>query len=211
MAILSIFLRKNNMSLLFIFEIVGTIAFAISGAIVAIKNEMDIFGVVMLGLTTSVGGGILRDITLGNVPPTVFDNYIFLIVAIIVSLIVFIPKVREYIIKLDALVQIMDAIGLAIFTVVGVEASLSYNNLLLSLFCGTLTGVGGGVVRDIFARTKLYVFTKHFYACASLIGALLSFYLFRINDNLAIIIGFIMIFSLRMIAWKYKWNLPKAK
>lgn len=199
------------MSLLFIFEIVGTIAFAISGAIVAIKNEMDIFGVVMLGLTTSVGGGILRDITLGNVPPTVFDNYIFLIVAIIVSLIVFIPKVREYIIKLDALVQIMDAIGLAIFTVVGVEASLSYNNLLLSLFCGTLTGVGGGVVRDIFARTKLYVFTKHFYACASLIGALLSFYLFRINDNLAIIIGFIMIFSLRMIAWKYKWNLPKAK
>ena len=211
MAILLIFLRKNNMSLLFIFEIVGTIAFAISGAIVAIKNEMDIFGVVMLGLTTSVGGGILRDITLGNVPPTVFDNYIFLIVAIIVSLIVFIPKVREYIIKLDALVQIMDAIGLAIFTVVGVEASLSYNNLLLSLFCGTLTGVGGGVVRDIFARTKLYVFTKHFYACASLIGALLSFYLFRINDNLAIIIGFIMIFSLRMIAWKYKWNLPKAK
>ena len=211
MAILSIFLRKNNMSLLFIFEIVGTIAFAISGAIVAIKNEIDIFGVVMLGLTTSVGGGILRDITLGNVPPTVFDNYIFLIVAIIVSLIVFIPKVREYIIKLDALVQIMDAIGLAIFTVVGVEASLSYNNLLLSLFCGTLTGVGGGVVRDIFARTKLYVFTKHFYACASLIGALLSFYLFRINDNLAIIIGFIMIFSLRMIAWKYKWNLPKAK
>ena len=211
MAILSIFLRKNNMSLLFIFEIVGTIAFAISGAIVAIKNEMDIFGVVMLGLTTSVGGGILRDITLGNVPPTVFGNYIFLIVAIIVSLIVFIPKVREYIIKLDALVQIMDAIGLAIFTVVGVEASLSYNNLLLSLFCGTLTGVGGGVVRDIFARTKLYVFTKHFYACASLIGALLSFYLFRINDNLAIIIGFIMIFSLRMIAWKYKWNLPKAK
>lgn len=199
------------MSLLFIFEIVGTIAFAISGAIVAIKNEMDIFGVVMLGLTTSVGGGILRDITLGNVPPTVFGNYIFLIVAIIVSLIVFIPKVREYIIKLDALVQIMDAIGLAIFTVVGVEASLSYNNLLLSLFCGTLTGVGGGVVRDIFARTKLYVFTKHFYACASLIGALLSFYLFRINDNLAIIIGFIMIFSLRMIAWKYKWNLPKAK
>ena len=211
MAILSIFLRKNNMSLLFIFEIVGTIAFAISGAIVAIKNEMDIFGVVMLGLTTSVGGGILRDITLGNVPPTVFGNCIFLIVAIIVSLIVFIPKVREYIIKLDALVQIMDAIGLAIFTVVGVEASLSYNNLLLSLFCGTLTGVGGGVVRDIFARTKLYVFTKHFYACASLIGALLSFYLFRINDNLAIIIGFIMIFSLRMIAWKYKWNLPKAK
>ena len=199
------------MSLLFIFEIVGTIAFAISGAIVAIKNEMDIFGVVMLGLTTAVGGGILRDITLGNVPPTVFSNYIFIIVAIIVSLIVFIPKVREYIIKLDALVQVMDAIGLAIFTVIGVEASLSYNNLLLSLFCGTLTGVGGGVVRDIFARTKLYVFTKHFYACASLIGALLSFYLFGINENLAIIVGFIMIFSLRMIAWKYKWNLPKAK
>ncbi len=204
-------LRKTNMSLLFILEILGTIAFAISGAIVAIKNEMDIFGVVMLGLTTAVGGGILRDITLGKTPPSVFDNYVFIIVAIVVSLVVFIPKVREYIIKFDALVQIMDAIGLAIFTVIGVETSLSYNNFLLSIFCGVLTGVGGGITRDIFARTKLYVFTKHFYACAALIGAIISFYLFKFNENVAIILGFIMIFSLRMVAWKYKWNLPKAK
>ena len=199
------------MSLLFILEIIGTIAFSISGSLVAIKSKMDIFGVIMLGLTTAVGGGILRDVILGVIPPSIFDNPIFIIVSIVVSLIVFVPRVREYLVKLDVLIQIMDAIGLAIFAVIGTETSLSYNNLLLSLFAGTLTCVGGGVMRDVFAGTKLYIFTKHFYACAAIIGSLISFYLFKIDENLAIIVGFMIIFSLRMLAYKYKWNLPKAK
>lgn len=199
------------MNLLIVFEIIGTVAFAISGALVAIENDMDIFGVIVLGLTTAVGGGIIRDIILGITPPSIVNNWLFIILAVIISIIVFLPNIRNYIKKYEYLVIVMDSIGLAIFTVIGVESSLSYNNLVLSLFTGVITGVGGGMLRDIFAKTNLYIFTKHFYACASLIGALFSFYCFKFNSTLAIIGGFLVIFVLRMLAAKYKWNLPKAK
>lgn len=199
------------MNLLIIFEVIGTIAFSISGALVAIENDMDIFGVIVLGLTTAVGGGIIRDLILGITPPSIVNNWLFIVLAIITAIIVFLPNVRNYIKKYDYLVTVMDSIGLAIFTVIGVESSLSYNNLVLSLFTGVITGVGGGMLRDIFARTNLYIFTKHFYACASLIGALFTYYAFKIDSSLAIIGGFIVIFVLRMCAFKYKWNLPKAK
>ncbi len=199
------------MSLLELFEYIGTIAFSISGAMVAIENKMDIFGVVMLALTTAVGGGMLRDIILGNNPPLIFNSPFTIMLAIGVGIICFLPSVRKYIKKADLTIQIMDSIGLAIFTVVGTETSIVYNNLLLSIFVGTLTGVGGGALRDIFAHNDLYIFTKHFYACACIIGAIVCFYLFKINDNLSILVSFIVIFVLRMLAMKYKWNLPKAK
>lgn len=199
------------MNLLLIFEIIGTVAFSISGALVAIENDMDIFGVIVLGLTTAVGGGIIRDIILGIAPPNIVNDWLFIILAIVTALIVFLPGVRNYIKRFENLVTIMDSIGLAIFTVIGVSASLEYNNIVLSIFTGVITGVGGGVLRDVFARTSLYIFTKHFYACASLIGATVTFYLFKLDYSLAVIFGFLIIFVLRMCAAKYKWNLPKAK
>lgn len=199
------------MSLLTLLEYIGTVAFSISGAMVAIDNKMDIFGVVMLGLTTAVGGGMLRDVILGNNPPMIFNSPFTILLAIFVAVICFLPSVRKYIKKADITIQIMDAIGLAIFTIVGVETSIDYNNLLLSIFVGTLTGVGGGALRDIFAHNDLYIFTKHFYACAAIIGSIVCFYLFKINDNLSILVSFAVIFVLRLCAMKYKWNLPKAK
>lgn len=199
------------MNLLLIFEIIGTVAFSISGALVAIENDMDIFGVIVLGLTTAVGGGIIRDIILGIAPPNIVNDWLFIILAIVTALIVFLPGVRNYIKRFENLVTIMDSIGLAIFTVIGVSASLEYNNIVLSIFTGVITGVGGGVLRDVFARTSLYIFTKHFYACASLIGTTVTFYLFKLDYSLAVIFGFLIIFVLRMCAAKYKWNLPKAK
>ena len=199
------------MNLLFILEIIGTIAFSISGALVAIKHEMDIFGVLMLGLTTAVGGGVLRDIVLGINPPSIFENPIFIIIALIVSIIVFMPNIRKYIKGMEFVIQLMDALGMAVFTMVGVKTSFSYNNFALAIFTGVLTGVGGGVLRDIFAKQDLYIFVKHFYACAALIGAIFAFLCFKLNENFAIIGGIVIVFVLRMCAYKYKWNLPKAK
>ena len=199
------------MDLLFALEIIGTIAFSISGALVAIKHEMDIFGVLMLGLTTAVGGGVLRDIVLGINPPSIFDNPIFIVIALVVSIIVFMPSIRKYIKGMDFVIQLMDALGLAVFTMIGTEASLSYNNFALAIFTGVLTGVGGGILRDIFAKQDLYIFVKHFYACAALIGAIFAFFCLKMNKNFAIVGGIIIIFILRMCAYKYKWNLPKAK
>ena len=190
------------MTFLNLLEYIGTIAFAISGAMVGIENRMDIFGVAMLGL---------RDALLGINPPSIFNNPITLILAFAFALACFMSKPRAYFKKAELSIQIMDAIGLGIFTVVGVETTLAYNNFFLSVFIGTLTAVGGGALRDIFAHIDLAIFTRHFYACAAIIGSITSFFLFKINDNLSIIVTFFVIFILRMLAIKYKWNLPKAK
>ena len=137
--------------LFFAMEIIGTVAFAMSGAIVAIEKKMDILGVVILGMTTAVGGGIIRDILIGVTPPVSLTNPVYIIVALIVSLIMFIKKVHSKINPDSMLLNFIDAVGLGVFTVVGCNSALGYDNILLQIFLGVLTGVGGGVARDIFA------------------------------------------------------------
>ena len=196
--------------LFFIFEIIGTVAFAISGALMAIRKKMDIFGVAILGMTTAVAGGIIRDLILGITPPTAFVHPFYALTAIGVSLIMFIPAIRKALSHLEAVLLVMDSIGLAAFTVTGVGAGMAFHNLFLTVFVGTVTGVGGGVLRDLFAGNRPYIFVKHFYACASIIGSLISALLWDINELLAMIAGMAAIFILRILAAVFKWSLPKA-
>lgn len=199
------------MNILMIFEIIGTIAFALSGACVAIEKKMDIFGIVILGMTTAVGGGIIRDIILGQTPPTAFKEPIYPLIAIVVSLIVFVPKIRIIAEKQNnPLLIIMDSVGLGVFTIVGVRAGMTIENIYLAIFVGVVTGVGGGVVRDLFAGNTPYIFVKHFYACASLIGAVITVVFWNINQPFAMIFGASVIVILRLAAAKFRWNLPKA-
>ncbi len=195
----------------FIFEIMGTIAFAISGAMVAIENKMDILGVVILGVTTAIGGGIMRDILIGHTPPTSLEHPLYALISIIVSLIIFFPVFRKKLNLNNWLWVLIDAIGLGIFTVIGLKTALPFNKIWLQIFLGVLTGVGGGVLRDIFAAQKPMIFVRHFYALASLIGAVLCTILMPVNENLATITSIILVVILRMLAAKYKWELPKAK
>jgi uncharacterized membrane protein YeiH len=207
------------MQLFFLLEIVGTIAFAISGAIVGIQKKMDIFGVAILGLTTAVGGGILRDLILNITPPAAFVDPVFAVTAILVSILFFIPSVRatlEYRKKLyDLLILVMDSVGLGLFTVVGVRAAMNAgfdSNLFLATFVGVLTGVGGGILRDIFAGDMPYIFIKHFYACASIIGAWTCALTWRsLHEIPSMILGAALIVILRLLAAHYRWSLPKAK
>ncbi len=204
-------------SLVFALEIIGTIAFAISGAIVAMKKEMDLFGVMILGGTTAVGGGIIRDIILGLHPPTAFVNYIYAAVAIATSLISFgvamVKPLRGH--HLDRFLILMDSLGLGVFTVVGIQtayALIPESSGFLLVFLGVLTGVGGGVLRDIMAGTVPYIFVKHFYATASLLGALLCVFLLRLgHESAAWIAGVAVILLLRICAAKFCWELPKCK
>ena len=207
------------MQILFILEIIGTIAFAISGAIVGIQKKMDIFGVSILGLTTAVGGGILRDLILNVTPPAAFQNPAFAATAIVVSILVFIPAVRnvfEHGKKFyEAAILLMDSIGLGLFTVVGVQvatAAMPEMNLFLITFVGVLTGVGGGILRDIFAGNTPYIFIKHFYACASIIGAWTCALLWPHTGSVpAMIAGAVLTVVLRLLAAHFRWSLPKAK
>ncbi|MBR1440098.1 MAG: TRIC cation channel family protein [Lachnospiraceae bacterium] len=207
------------MHIFYILEIVGTIAFAISGAIVGIQKKMDIFGVSILGLTTAVGGGILRDLILNITPPAAFVDPVFAVTAILVSILFFIPSVRatlEYRKKLyDMLILVMDSVGLGLFTVVGVRAAMNAgfdSNLFLATFVGVLTGVGGGILRDIFAGDMPYIFIKHFYACASIIGAWTCALTWRsLHEVPSMILGAAFIVILRLLAAHFRWSLPKAK
>ncbi len=209
---------RNEMLILFILEIIGTIAFAVSGALVGIQKKMDIFGVCVLGLTTAVGGGILRDLILNITPPDAFKNPAFAGTAVLVSIIMFIPSVRRLLAKTgriyDSLLLIMDSIGLGLFTVAGVQAAYSSTaevNIFLITFVGVLTGVGGGLMRDTFAGNTPYIFVKHFYACASIIGALVCALAWQyLGSVISMIAGASITVILRLLAARFRWELPKA-
>lgn len=194
-------------------ELIGTIAFAISGALVAIEKKMDIFGVAILGMTTAVGGGIIRDIILGNFPPAAFQNPLNALLAIAVSLVIFFPFVRRALgfRKTRKGILLMDAVGLAVFTMLGLRAGFRYDNFFLAVFVGVVTGVGGGALRDIFAGEQPQIFNKYFYASAAIIGANIAGLLWNVSHIVAMGTGVIVIIVLRLLAAKFHWSLPHAK
>ena len=201
---------------IFILEIIGTIAFAASGAMTALKKDMDIFGVAILGLTTAVGGGAVRDIILGVTPPTMFEKPVYALVAAVVSIIVFIPNIRRILTKnhklYDTVIRTMDALGLAIFTVMGISTAKAVAdgyNLFLLVFVGVITGVGGGVMRDMMAGDTPYIFVKHIYACASILCALACALLWvPLGTVWSMFIGAALVFVIRLLAAHFKWSLP---
>ncbi len=207
---------------LLILEIVGTVAFAVSGTLVAIKAKFDVFGVLVVGCITAVGGGITRDIIVGRTLPLIFSNLYVLCIAAVTSLTVFIiayckrakfEQVRE---RVERINNYFDAAGLAAFTVMGVELSFSYtlaDNPFLSVTLGVLTGVGGGLLRDIFTENTPYIFKKHVYALASILGASV-YYVMRLFISNAVaptLVGIAVVFLLRLLATKYRWSLPKIE
>lgn len=200
------------MILINIFEIVGTIAFAISGALIGIDKKLDLFGVVFLAVTTSVGGGIFRDIIIGNVPPVAFVKPIYCLISVISSFITF--MLYRKIIRLKNVIFIFDAIGLGVFTAIGSNAALLHNNnhpfLVISM--GLITGIGGGLLRDVFVKDIPYVFRKEIYAVASLTGSL-GFYLTHLfaSNMIPLYVCFIITFITRILSVRFDINLPVYK
>ena len=178
---------------------------------------MDLFGVSILGLTTAVGGGVIRDLILGINPPVMFRNPLYAIIAVATAIIVFIPAVRGKLMLqhkvYESIMLIMDSIGLGVFTVVGIETAYNSGNegIFLLVFVGVITGVGGGVLRDILAGNTPYIFVKHVYACASLVGAVLCVLIWDYVPHLWVMpICAILIVVLRLLSAHFKWNLPRA-
>lgn len=194
----------------FILELLGTVAFAISGTMVGVQAHMDMLGTTVLGLTTAVGGGIIRDLLIGVTPPAAFQHPVYALAAIAVSLIVFIPPIRKRINTNAMILILVDAVGLGVFTVTGVQSGIAFSNPFLQIFLGVVTGVGGGVLRDVFAMQKPAIFVRHFYAIASMIGAAVCYFLLGVNENAAMIAGISVIVVLRILAAAFRWHLPKT-
>lgn len=204
--------------LFLVVELIGIIAFSISGAVTAYRKQMDLFGIMILGACTALGGGVLRDMMLGITPPAMFQNPVYAVVAAAVSVVVFLPWVQKLLSgnrAYEIIMLIMDSLGLGVFTVMGIQTALAkdetYGAFLL-VAVGVLTGVGGGVLRDVLAGERPYVFVKHFYACASLFGALDIVILKNyINLSAAFFIGGSLVVALRLLAAFFHWKLPKPK
>ena len=208
-------------SIFFVFEIIGVIAFSLSGALTAMKKEMDIFGACVLGMTTAIGGGIIRDLILGITPPTAFVNPLPATLGLVVAALTYLPFIQKFFArnkhKVQALsLMIADSVGLGVFTVMGVNAcfeSIENPNFFTAVFLGVITGVGGGVLRDVFSMNLPKIFVKHFYACASIAGAIVAFVVEKYFDIplLASILGAAVVITLRFLASFLRWNLPKPK
>lgn len=205
---------------MFVLELIGAAAFAVSGAMVAIEKKADIFGVLFLAVTTALGGGVIRDVLIGRIPPVMFVSYWYLLISVVAALAVFIDaylrseKYKLHLDKLDAVNNVFDAIGLGVFTVSGMNAAMPVSdNVILVLFVGMCTGVGGGMLRDVMTNTMPKVLRKRVYAVASLIGGGLYYvmHVLDINQLLSVGCGMLVIFALRLFATIYKWNLPSVK
>ena len=204
---------------IFVLNMVGTLAFAASGAMIGLKKNMDIFGVCILGLTTATGGGVIRDLILGVTPPMSFRDPTAAIAALVTSAVFFSRHVRRVLTHnqrwYDLLLFWMDTLGLGVFSVIGVELAFSQAErptFFLLAFVGTLTGVGGGVLRDLLAQEMPYIFVKHIYACASLAGAAVCAGMWNHVDSVdAMSVGMATVVLIRALAAHYHWNLPKAK
>ncbi len=211
------FLEETMNILILTFEIIGTLSFAASGALTAIKKNMDIFGVIVLGVITSVGGGVIRDLILGNTPPFIFSNPIYVIVAIFTSIAIFLPFIRRPLLNnhvaYEILMLIMDSLGLGVFTVVGIQITYNVSNVsgfFLVVVMGMLSGVGGGVLRDVLAGDRPYIFVKHIYALASLLGSVVCTLMWNYNEKYAILSGAALTIIIRLCAAHFRWSLPKA-
>ena len=196
-----------------ILDLFGTMAFAVTGAFKAIEHGSDIVGIIILSTITGVAGGVIRDIIFGKFPPTAVINSLYIAITASTGVVIFFlyPLLKKH----WNLFLKFDAVGLGVFTVIG--STFAYNlfglNFLAMSFAGILTAIGGGILRDVFVNEIPLVFVKEFYASASFAGILTLFAMLSVNINLSIaaIPSIIITTSLRIIAMKFNWNLPRAK
>ena len=207
--------------MIFMMEMIGTVAFAVSGGMVAIRKHLDLLGILVLGVTTACGGGLIRDLVIGIQPPIMFLKSVYVTAAVISDLLLF-AIVKCFRSSMEFLsskfyertLNLMDAIGLGVFTVVGVNAAIRLNldsYVFLKIFLGVITGVGGGIIRDMMVIQVPAVLRKHVYACASIAGAVCYVLLYdAITAGPAMILSTLLVIAIRLLARHYEWNLPKA-
>ena len=197
------------MIVLDVLGIVGTIAFALAGALTGIQKKLDVFGVLMLAITTAVGGGILRDLLIGNTPPVAFRDPTFVMISIVSAIAACL--VYRQITRFNHVIQFCDAIGLGAFTAAGANMAIQYdiNTPFIMIVLGVTTGVGGGVIRDLFVQEIPFVFRKEIYAVASIVGAACLYYTQSLlPDTAPTYLCFIVTSLIRILSIVYDIHLP---
>ena len=208
--------------LFIVVELIGTVAFAMSGAMTGLKCKLDIFGVLLLSVMAALGGGVIRDLLIGRIPPMMFQDYKYLLAAAGTAVVLFLVArlaknfyhANEQ--RIEVWTNVFDALGLGAFTVTGVQAGIAAghgDNGFLLVFLALLTGIGGGVLRDLLVQRMPLIFHKRIYALADIIGACVYVFWYRHGGDVVLIsaVTIVLVFTIRMLATKYHWNLPKAE
>ncbi len=190
----------------------GTFAFGLSGGILAVKKRMDLFGVLVLSVATGLGGGIMRDLILGHTPPATITDWRYLAAAALAGIIVFLWYNR--IANHGTFVTTFDAVGLSVFTVTGTVIALDASlGPAPAALLGMLTGVGGGVLRDVLAAEVPLIFRSEVYAVASMLGAVIIIVASQAGFSgiRAEILAALATFILRMVSVQRGWKIPVAR
>ena len=200
------------MEFIYILDILGTFAFAISGALVASEQKFDLFGVGIIAFVTAVGGGMLRDVLINAHPINWIGdlNYLYTIFAAVIVTFLF----KSKILPLSKTMFLFDTIGLSVFTLLGLQKGLSYDlQPLVALIMGMISAVFGGVLRDVLTNKVPLIFEKEIYASACLAGGVSYLILsqFKVSENIIFIISASVIVIIRVIAVKFRLQLPKIK
>lgn len=192
-----------------VIDILGTFSFAVSGAFFAMEKKLDPFGVLILSFVTAIGGGTLRDMMIGNLPVGWLRDET-------ATVVIFIGAMgsmffSQWLKKINATLFLFDALGLGLFTIIGIEKGMELNfSVGVCIALGTITASFGGVIRDVLLNNVPLVFRKEIYALASIIGGLVYYLLKQsaLNDDAAKIICILLILVIRLLAVKYKLSLP---
>ena len=208
---------------LIIIQAVGAISFTVSATIYAIHKRADVIGALIFSLLTCFGGGFIRDLSIGNIPPKILSDKTLIAVAILSVAVCavcyhlgFIKRVARYADRHQHsfLIEFTDALGLASFVISGLEVAIECGKtgFVILVFCGCITGVGGGILRDICSATIPAVFRKHIYLIPVIIASVFFVLTYEhINEVLCIILTMAIVIAIRMLAFKFKWNLPSPK
>ena len=198
--------------LIFYFDLTGTVIFAITGAVSAVKLRLDMLGVIVFGCTVGVGGGMLRDSLIGATPVASLQNEVYLIACILVSLLIFFisPLLDHH----KEIIMFCDAFGLGVFTAIGAAKGMQYNlGPAGIMLCGTLSAVGGGILRDVMAQRIPAVLVSDFYATASLIGG--GIYILLGKTSAPVFTRFtvvaVAVIMIRLLAIRFHLQLPGSR
>jgi uncharacterized membrane protein YeiH len=196
---------------LLVLDLVGTFVFALAGATAGVRRRLDIFGVLVLSLVTASAGGIARDLLIGAVPPAALADWRYFAAAMLAGVITFLwyPTIE----RLRTPVRMFDAAGLALFAVAGAEKSLDFGlHPLMAALLGMLTGIGGGMLRDILLAEVPAVLRSDLYAVAALAGAgvVVAGDALQWSSGVSALAGAVLCFVLRMLAIRFDWHLPRA-
>lgn len=207
-----LFEQKTIHDLLLIYGLTGTFVFAISGAMLGVRRKLDFFGILVLSFVASSAGGIIRDLLIGAVPPDAISDWRYPVVSFAAGLLTFFSY--SLFTRLRTAILVFDAAGLALFAVSGAQKALAYGlNPLMAALLGTLTGIGGGIARDLLVGRTPIVLQSDLYAVAALAAASLVVVGHELSWPVipTAIAGAVGCFGLRLLAIHYAWHLPAAR